>query len=523
MRSSPLTSRTQLREPLRWLAIGSLILALLMILGLERIILVVMAPRSDYRPNIDLLAADAADYAPWKGGLAIPPVDPRVVELIATDRATATAAANNDLTVTPTPVLVGSVPTTQVGSVPASNLAPTPTVGSIAVAPTSGPTQTPLIRQTEGAIAQVETTPTISASNLTPTPTGTPVRETATTTPEVIAGASTRTPTPTEALPPRFTPTEELPGRQTPTATPTEDLPPRQTPTATRPAEPTATATPRPPVEPSPVPPTQPPPATATATPTAVPPTAVPPTAVPPTAVPPTAVPPTAVPPTAVPPTAVPPTAVPPTAVPPTAVPPTAVPPTAVPPTAVPPTAVPPTAVPPTPTPTPTLTSTPVPPTATFTPTPTSMPTPTFTPMPTPEIVFSKQITPAGTGLSTVATFEIIVENRSLAGSGLDITLNTLSDLRPTSFAIQEFFCDTPSGGNCSPPLAIDPDGSFNWTGPISIPAGATRTIIVFRGSPTVATGSQICNRGVSATWTYNTVAFAINNQVVGGSCFNVP
>ena len=451
MRSSPLTSRTQLREPLRWLAIGSLILALLMILGLERIILVVMAPRSDYRPNIDLLAADAADYAPWKGGLAIPPVDPRVVELIATDRATATAAANNDLTVTPTPVLVGSVPTTQVGSVPASNLAPTPTVGSIAVAPTSGPTQTPLIRQTEGAIAQVETTPTISASNLTPTPTGTPVRETATTTPEVIAGASTRTPTPTEALPPRFTPTEELPGRQTPTATPTEDLPPRQTPTATRPAEPTATATPRPPVEPSPVPPTQPPPATATATPTAVPPTAVPPT------------------------------------------------------------------------PTPTLTSTPVPPTATFTPTPTSMPTPTFTPMPTPEIVFSKQITPAGTGLSTVATFEIIVENRSLAGSGLDITLNTLSDLRPTSFAIQEFFCDTPSGGNCSPPLAIDPDGSFNWTGPISIPAGATRTIIVFRGSPTVATGSQICNRGVSATWTYNTVAFAINNQVVGGSCFNVP
>lgn len=267
----------------------------------------VLQPRNALS-SLNLLSQDSADYGPWSA-LGIGALPSGLLDAQAADRATATVEA---ATGTPTPVLVGSVPTAPLEVVPAPVNFPTPTPADafILVQPTATPrpvgvlpTQPPATIPPLPTIVPDTVPPPPSATaspSATPTRTRPPnVEPTNTALPDATDGpvATVRTPVatatrivePTTAVPATVPPPTDTAQPATPTLRPTEPAtatvpPPTETPTNVPPTNtprPTNTNTPRP-------------------RPTDVPPTSVPPTDVPPTSVPPTATP-TDVPPTATP------------------------------------------------------------------------------------------------------------------------------------------------------------------------------------------------------------------------------
>ncbi len=299
------TMPTKRREPLRWLIPAALLLLFLSICCIGQVVIVILSPRNE-ASNLNLLSKDMADYSPWKILLKFPPIAPGAAAAQAADRATEAAQA----LLSPTPLVVAKVPTSEVIVIAAPQNAPTTTPGSALITPQPtvtprpavlGPTNTPVIGTVPPVATPVPTLvaivplatdtprlPTLTNTPISgdqPTPTNTPVSATATNTPQPAD-----TSTPTNVVP---TSTKVAPPPATDTAVP----PPPATDTAVPPPPATDTAVPPPPRDTNtPLPPTTkpPPPVTQTSTPTAVPPTAVPATAtntftltpVPPTATP---------------------------------------------------------------------------------------------------------------------------------------------------------------------------------------------------------------------------------------------
>ncbi|MEM8531635.1 MAG: hypothetical protein AAGF95_12385 [Chloroflexota bacterium] len=307
MPSSNHKTQPQRREPLRWLALGVVLLAFIAICCTSQIVTYVLTPRN-LASQLLLLSPNNADYSPWRDGLQLPPLAPEVPEAMAAERSTAELA----LTATPTPILVGAVPTGIVAIVPPPPNAPQPTPAGVRIVLV--PTPTPTIEQPAagGANTPVPTAPPSQPNNPVPSDTSVPAPVTPTTdtedrpepnptdpvvpptNPPDSGGETTpvppgesptqpirptpepRPPQPTSgptAQPPATQPPTQEPVRPTPrprppapTATFTPEPPP---PTATltpRPVQPTATFTPRP-VQPTPTFTPEPPPPTPTFTP----------------------------------------------------------------------------------------------------------------------------------------------------------------------------------------------------------------------------------------------------------------
>ncbi|MFO7166504.1 MAG: hypothetical protein DIU80_000600 [Chloroflexota bacterium] len=399
---------TRRREPLRWLAAAALLLAFVLICCVAEVTMRLLQPRNAPSP-LNLLSQDRADYAPWLATLGVAAIPPELPAVQAAERATATSVAALG---TPTPVIVGSVPTAELAVVPPPANAPTATPASGFLLPQ--PTSTP---RPAGVV------PTSAPATIPPLPTSQP---------DTIPPPPSNTPVPASSTPTR----QRDPGAP-PTAVPTTPVVPSNTPVPTTQVPATNTLAPR--------------------TNTPVPPTAAPPTAVPPTntPVPPTDTP---VPPTNTP---VPPTDTP---VPPTNTPrptntrrpaptDTPVPPTPVPPTNTP--TVPPTTVAPTSTPTPvppTSTPTTVPPTNTPTLSPTPVP-PTDTPTPTVPPQADLGITKGRAGSGSVAVGSQVTYN-------LRVTNNGPAD------APSVIVTDTPTGVNWSLVSASGSAGSCSSSGP---------------------------------------------------------
>jgi len=293
------TMPTKQREPLRWLIPAALLLLFLSICCIGQVVIVILSPRNE-ASNLNLLSKDMADYSPWKILLKFPPIAPGAAAAQAADRATEAAQA----LLSPTPLVVAKVPTSEVIVIAAPQNAPTTTPGSalITAQPTVtprpavlGPTNTPVIG-TPSPIA----TPSATLVAIVPPPTDTPPPPTFTNTP-IGGDQPTRTntpvpPTATNTPQPADTPTPtnvvRTPTRVAPSDTPvpqptnTDTPVPQPTNTDTPVPQPTNTDTPVPPHDTNtPVPPATktPTPVTPTRMPTPVTPTAsntpVPPTA----------------------------------------------------------------------------------------------------------------------------------------------------------------------------------------------------------------------------------------------------
>jgi uncharacterized repeat protein (TIGR01451 family) len=293
---------------LRWLAVAALLLAFLLICCVAEVTMRALQPRNA-PSELNLLSQDNADYGPWSS-LGIGAIPPGLLAAQAADRATATVQA---ATGTPTPVLVGSVPTAPLEVVPAPINFPTPTPDDafILVQPTATPrpagvlpTQPPATVPPPPTIVP-DTVPPPPSATSTPTPTPTRTRapnveptntprpddtEEPSATPRPPVASATRVVEPTTAVPATQVPPTDTPRPATPTTRPTEPATatvalPTDTPTnvpLTNTPRPTSTNTPRP-------------------RPTDVPPTDVPPTDVPPTTVPATVTPTATSPPTSTP------------------------------------------------------------------------------------------------------------------------------------------------------------------------------------------------------------------------------
>src|SRR4051812_36223631 len=230
------TTPTKRREPLRWLVPAALLLLFLSICCIGQVVIVILSPRNE-ASSLNLLSKDMADYSPWKFLLKFPPIAPAAAAAQAADRATEAAQA----LLSPTPLVVAKVPTSEVIVIAAPQNAPTTTPGSAlitsqpTVTPRSvalGPTETPVI----STAAPVATLVAIG-----PTPTNTPAPPTLTITP-IGGGQPTRTSTP---VPPTETNTPRPIDTSTPTKIP--HTPTRVPPTDTLAPAPTDTNTPAPP------------------------------------------------------------------------------------------------------------------------------------------------------------------------------------------------------------------------------------------------------------------------------------
>lgn len=337
--------RARQPEPLRWIIASAILLALLSICCVAEIVTRALIPRN-LATTLNLLSKDRADYSPWLAPPGLAAIPPELAAAEAAERATATSIAARG---TPTPVIVGSVPTIQIPVVPPAPDAPTPTPGDVLIieSPTVTPRPVGSLPTNTPVIATIEP--------VTNTPTQPPLAQpTATSTASPVSQPTNTAQPPTATAISQPTDTA-LPASPTVTFSP---VPPR-TPTPA----PTSTPTPAPTDTPTPVPTDTPTPAP-TATFTPVPPTPVPPTATF-TPVPPTPVPPT------------------------------------------------PTFTPiPTPTPTFTLTPTPTEtPTETLTPTPTE--TPTVTPTPVPAVQVTKSVSNDPVQVGQIITWTITVNNTS--------------------------------------------------------------------------------------------------------------
>ena len=293
--SSNKTTPTERREPLRWLIPAALLLLFLSICCIGQVVIVILSPRNE-ASNLNLLSKDMADYSPWEQLLKFPPIAPGAAAAQAADRATEMAQS----LLSPTPLALAQVPTSEVIVIAEPQNAPTTTPGSALVTPLPtvtprpaalGPTETPVI----GIVPPVPTSvPTLVA--IVPPPTETPRPPTLTQTPVSNGSQPTRTNTPapattTNSPEPIDTSTPANVGR-TPTREPPADTntpvpPPADTDTPVPPPADTDTPVPPPADTDTPVPPphnntdTPVPPPTRTLTP--VPPTRTP-TPVPPTA-----------------------------------------------------------------------------------------------------------------------------------------------------------------------------------------------------------------------------------------------
>ncbi|MDQ2996142.1 MAG: hypothetical protein M3R61_03670, partial [Chloroflexota bacterium] len=188
------TTLTERREPLRWLIPAALLLLFLSICCIGQVIIVILSPRNE-ASQLNLLSKDAADYSPWEQLLKFPPIAAGAAAAQAADRATETAQS----LLSPTPLVIADVPTSEVIVIAAAQNAPTTTPGSVLITPlptvtprlvASGPTETPVIGTVPPAATPVTTLVAIA-----PTPTETPRLSTFTPTP-VGGNQTTRTNTP---------------------------------------------------------------------------------------------------------------------------------------------------------------------------------------------------------------------------------------------------------------------------------------------------------------------------------------
>ena len=259
------TTQTQRREPLRWLAVAALLLAFLSICCVSQVVTYLLTPHNA-RSSLDLLSNNRADYKPWSARPVLPAIPPQVPAAQAAERADNTAIAlqptsgnevpTAELAIVPPPP---NAPTTTPIGVLVMQPTPTSTTRSVAVGPTSKPTDTrvpasgatatPVPSDTPSPNVPTDT-PTNSPSD-TPTPTNTPAPQpfrTATPTPPIPTTPPTAVPTtpptdtpaPTNTLQPTSTPRPTPRPTTRPTTRPT--LPPTNTPTNT--PRPTNTPTP---------------------------------------------------------------------------------------------------------------------------------------------------------------------------------------------------------------------------------------------------------------------------------------
>ncbi len=132
MHTSSLEKPTRRRDPLRWIALGALLLAFVLICCVSQVVTYLMTPRNQ-ASDLDLLSKNQADYSVWLDELWLPNIGPEVVEAIASDLAT------------PTPGEVAALPAVPLEVVPAVPGAPTPTpagVNPVIVTLTPTPTVT---------------------------------------------------------------------------------------------------------------------------------------------------------------------------------------------------------------------------------------------------------------------------------------------------------------------------------------------------------------------------------------------
>ncbi len=250
MHTSSLEKPTRRRDPLRWIALGALLLAFVLICCVSQVVTYLMTPRNQ-ASDLDLLSKNQADYSVWLDELWLPNIGPEVVEAIASDLAT------------PTPGEVAALPAVPLEVVPAVPGAPTPTpaaVNPVIVTLTPTPTQGSVIA--EGPTSVATATAVVSQPQATSAPTS-------------DADVPIPTPTAPSVEPPTSTVTSATSAPPTNTAEP--EQPPTVTPRPDSPSRPTS-------VIPTDIP-TEPP--------TSEPPTSEPPTSAPPTSEPPTSEPPT--------------------------------------------------------------------------------------------------------------------------------------------------------------------------------------------------------------------------------------
>jgi|GEM_PF-3045157 len=456
MHTSSLEKPTRRRDPLRWIALGALLLAFVLICCVSQVVTYLMTPRNQ-ASDLDLLSKNQADYSVWLDELWLPNIGPEVVEAIASDLAT------------PTPGEVAALPAVPLEVVPAVPGAPTPTpaaVNPVIVTLTPTPTQGSVIA--EGPTSVATATAVVSQPQATSAPTS-------------DADVPIPTPTAPSVEPPTSTVTSATSAPPTNTAEP--EQPPTVTPRPDSPSRPTS-------VIPTDIP-TEPP--------TSEPPTSEPPTSAPPTSEPPTSEPPTSEPPTSTrkpeePPrrtnTPVTPTNTPTHTPPPTNTPTHTPPPTNTPTHTPPPT---PTDTPP-PTPTDTPTHTPPP-----TNTPTHTPPPTNTPTPTPvlaNLTITKSVTPSSMtpGDTTLAVvYEIQITNNSPFPVTLTRIIDNMSAIQPFDGSGCQMI---PNNGTCLAPI-LQP-GTWEWNGSLSLNMGAN-AVLRIEGvmDRSLAVSTQYCNTAV--------------------------
>src|SRR5690348_5066272 len=125
-------------DPLRWLIIAALLLALLMLCGVSQLIFVWLTPHRE-PALLNLLALEPADYAPWKVTPQLPAIAPSAASVLEVISATQTSQAL-------TPQSQATVPSVPLAIVPAQTNAPTPTSAGVpSVIPTATPRGAPLI------------------------------------------------------------------------------------------------------------------------------------------------------------------------------------------------------------------------------------------------------------------------------------------------------------------------------------------------------------------------------------------
>src|SRR4051812_35773877 len=175
------TTPTKRREPLRWLIPAALLLLFLSICCIGQVVIVILSPRNE-ASNLNLLSKDMADYSPWQILLKFPPIAPEAAAAQAAERATEAAQA----LLSPTPLVVAKVPTSEVIVIAAPQNAPTTTPGSALITPqptvtprpvAAGPTDTPVIGTVPPVATPIPTLVAIVATNTSvpPTFTNTPV------------------------------------------------------------------------------------------------------------------------------------------------------------------------------------------------------------------------------------------------------------------------------------------------------------------------------------------------------------
>lgn len=293
--SPPTEKQTRRREPLRWLVAAALLLAFLSICCVAEVTMRLLEPHN-VASSLNLLSQDSANYRPWEN-LGLGAIPPQLPAAQAADRATATVAAAGG---TPTPALVGVVPTAPVEIVPEPINFPTATPGDqfVVTQPTATPREAGQIPTNPPATVQPPATQvaseptddaptqTPSTASATPTRTQRPRTDQPTDTPRPtltsVPPTSTERPTLTETSAPAVTATNTSvpPTSEPPTSTST-NVPPTSVPST--PVPPTATNTPRPrpttpptPTEAATATPTTAPTVAPTNTPTNVPPTNTP-------------------------------------------------------------------------------------------------------------------------------------------------------------------------------------------------------------------------------------------------------